>query len=121
MPTQPFITREASLAGIRSTCGLCGETSVAHRGPDSLLDEADEWETCHREECTPDTVRSRAAGFRDAAEAILHIARDGDPALWDDGDGHRALVTVLDGLRARATALDKRVEAALKDRSDEAV
>lgn len=113
MPTCPFIARETSLVGIRSTCRLCGAHNVAQGGHFSIGVEAAMWEESHTEACTPDTVRARANGLRDAAEDVLRIARDGDPEVWEHDIGHRALVAVLDGLRVRAAALDIRLDNAL--------
>lgn len=115
--TAPYVTRETSPAGVRSACVLCGAYSAFY----GLCGEAaDVWEANHAKVCTPGAVRRRAAGLRDAAGEVLRIAREGAPTLWDQGDGQRVLVAVLNGLRERAAVLDERVEAALKARGDAA-
>lgn len=115
--TAPYVARETSLAGIRSTCVLCGASNAFY----GLCEEAaDVWEANHAEVCTPGAVRCRAAGLRDAAGEVLRIAREGAPSLWDQGDGRQVLVAVLNGLRERAAVLDERVDAALKSGREEA-
>lgn len=113
MPTVRFIARETSPTGIRSTCRLCGAHNAVQGRACAIGVDAAVWEERHAEACTPDTVRDRALGLRDAAETVLHIARDGDPDIWDTDLGHRALIAVLDGLRGQAAALDIRLDNAL--------
>lgn len=101
----PHITRGHVHTGIRTDCRLCGAYNIAsdalHRS-----DDADAWTEAHADACTPDSVRQTAAGLRAAVEQVRDLAAAGDPALWDEGDGQRARLDIVERLRARALELD---------------
>lgn len=106
--TAPHITRSQFGTTPEAHCTLCG----AHTSGAGIWahDIVQAWVTAHAADCTPATVRQRAAHYRDAAQLLAdHVDEaPSDGTDWDDP----AIAAAVDRLRAHLQQAAQRLETA---------
>lgn len=104
--TAPHITRTQFGTTPEAHCALCGgHTSGAGIWAHDVVQV---WVTEHANECTPESVRQKAAHLRDAANLIAdHAEADPDDGTdWDHPAIRAAVVTLRLRLQDTANSLE---------------
>lgn len=110
--TASHITRSTGYGGTsEADCTLCG----AHASSHGMWadDDIQAWIDDHATQCTPDTVRVKAAHLREAARLLADYI-DTDPADGTDWD-HPVVLAAAGSLRAHLYDTAQRLETAAHD------